>query len=68
MEDSEAMLQRLDELLSEKNKALDHEMSEIQHILSASQIAKFLVWINDNPAVMQMLEALWPHVTAEIDR
>lgn len=59
------MLQRLDTLLSEKNESLDHEMGELQRILSASQIAKFLLWINRNPAVMQMLECLWPHITAD---
>jgi hypothetical protein len=55
-------------LLTEKNESLDQEMGELQHILSASQIAKFLLWINRNPAVMQMLECLWPHVTEDDDR
>lgn len=58
---SETILARLDDLISERNETLDQEMSEIQNVLSTSQIAKFIVWINKNPAVIQMLEALWPH-------
>jgi hypothetical protein len=38
-------------------------MDNIQSVLSPRQIAKFILWIDKNPAVMQMLEALWPHVT-----
>ena len=38
-------------------------MNNIQSILSARQIAKFILWIDHNPVCMQMLEALWPHIT-----
>lgn len=65
---SERMLDRLDELFSSKNDSLDHEMGEIQGILSATQIAKFILWIDQNPACMQLLEALWPHLAENRDR
>jgi hypothetical protein len=51
------MVTRLDELVSNKNESLDNEMSEIQGILSARQIAKFILWIDQNPACMQVISA-----------
>jgi hypothetical protein len=57
------MLDRLVEIICNKNNSLDSEMANIQTILSARQIAKFILWIDQNPACMQMLEALWPHLT-----
>lgn len=56
-------LDRLEEIISDKNESLDNEMSKIQTILGARQIAKYILWIDQNPATMQMLEALWPHLT-----
>lgn len=56
------MIDRLAYLVSNKNESLDQEMAEVQRILSATQIAKFILWIDRNPACMQMLEALWPHL------
>lgn len=64
-ERSDAMLGRLSELVSEKNDSLDSEMNELGKILSARQIAKFILWIDQNPVCMQMLEALWPHMTSK---
>lgn len=66
-DESDRMLNRLDELALTKNETLDQEMNEIQSILSASQIARFILWIHQNPACMQMLEALWPHLTRSLD-
>mmetsp|Transcript_54245 Transcript_54245/g.94600 ORF Transcript_54245/g.94600 Transcript_54245/m.94600 type:complete len:304 (-) Transcript_54245:1130-2041(-) len=57
------MLDRLVEIICSKNSSLDAEMNNIQTILSPRQIAKFILWIDQNPACMQMLEALWPHLT-----
>jgi hypothetical protein len=57
------MLDRLVEIICNKNNSLDSEMANIQAVLSARQIAKFILWIDQNPACMQMLEALWPHLT-----
>lgn len=57
------MLDRLVDIICNKNNSLDSEMNNIQTILSARQIAKFILWIDQNPACMQMLEALWPHLT-----
>lgn len=58
-----AMLNRIEEIICDKNNSLDSEMNNIQSILSARQIAKFILWIDQNPACMQMLEALWPHIS-----
>ena len=57
------MLDKLVSLIYNKNDSLDSEMNNIQTVLSARQIAKFILWIDQNPVCMQMLEALWPHIT-----
>lgn len=61
--DCNQMLDRLVEIVCNKNESLDNEMANLQTILSPRQIAKFILWIDQNPACMQMLEALWPHFT-----
>jgi hypothetical protein len=61
---SDKMLDRLKELFSEKNDALDMEIRNLNSILSSTQVAKFLLWVKANPACMQMLDALWPHMTS----
>lgn len=58
------MLERIVEIICNKNNSLDIEMANIQSILSPRQIAKFILWIDKNPACMQMLEALWPHIAS----
>jgi hypothetical protein len=45
-----------------KNTALEREMQEIQEILTPNQSAKFILWVSDNPACMQMLEQLWTNM------
>ena len=47
-----------------KNTALEREMQEIQEILTPNQSAKFILWVSDNPACMQMLEQLWSSMHA----
>lgn len=59
-------LDRIVEIICNKNDNLDQEMANLQNILSPRQTAKFILWIDKNPACMQMLEALWPHVTQSI--
>jgi len=56
------VLDRLTSIIGNKNDTLDQEMATLQTVLSATQIAKFILWIDQNPACMQMLEALWPHL------
>lgn len=56
-------LERIVAIICNKNESLDNEMSNMQTILSARQIAKFIIWIDQNPACMQMLECLWPHIS-----
>jgi hypothetical protein len=62
-ENCNRILDRIVEIICNKNDSLDSEMANIQSILSPRQIAKFILWIDRNPACMQMLEALWPHIT-----
>lgn len=57
------MVDRLSEIIGSKNDSLDSEMENLQSILSHTQIAKFVLWIDQNPACIQMLESLWPHLT-----
>jgi hypothetical protein len=44
---------RLAELASVKNETLELEMGKIQRIMTATQIVKFILWIDNNPACMQ---------------
>lgn len=62
-ENCDKKLDRIVEIICNKNDCLDNEMASIQSILSPRQIAKFIIWIDRNPVCMQMLEALWPHLT-----
>jgi hypothetical protein len=52
-------LDRLSQLVSNKNETLDQEMAEIQKILTPRQAAKFILWVTNNPACMHMLNQLW---------
>lgn len=60
-----SIVDRIVEIICNKNDCVDSEMTNLQNILSARQIAKFIIWIDRNPATMQMLEALWPHTISE---
>jgi hypothetical protein len=42
-----------------KNHALAVEMVELQSVLTAKQLAKFILWVNNNPTSMAMLDQLW---------
>lgn len=42
-----------------KNAALHEEMKELRKVLTASQLAKFILWVNKNKATMAMLDKLW---------
>ncbi len=59
----DTMLDRIMEIIGTKNDSLDTEMNNLQTILSARQTAKFILWIDQNPAYMQFLELLWPHIS-----
>ena len=61
---SDEIIEKIAILVTNKNDLLDSEMSNISSILSPRQIAKFILWIDENRATMQMLEALWPHLTS----
>lgn len=60
--ETDAKIARLETLVANRNESLDSEMRKIQSLMNARQVAKFILWIANNPAVMQMLEALWPHL------
>eukprot|EP01031_Cornospumella_fuschlensis_P035653 gene35653-43242_t len=57
------MLERIVDIVCNKNDSLDQEMANVQSTLTPRQIAKFILWIDKNPVCIQMLEALWPHLT-----
>mmetsp|Transcript_1969 Transcript_1969/g.3949 ORF Transcript_1969/g.3949 Transcript_1969/m.3949 type:complete len:306 (-) Transcript_1969:52-969(-) len=38
---------------------LDQQFMEVAQILNPSQLAKFVIWVQNNPACMHMLNALW---------
>lgn len=61
-EDSNRLLDRLDELVSTKHDTLDNVINKLHGVLNARQIARFILWIDKNPATMQMLEMIWPHI------
>lgn len=56
------LLSNLRGTVENKNTALEREMQEIQGILTPQQSAKFVLWVSDNPACMQMLEQLWSNM------
>lgn len=62
-EEADRKLNRLEELVSNNNLGLESEMRELHKIFTPKQIAKFVIWVDKNPACMQLLEALWPHLT-----
>lgn len=61
--EAEKKLSRLEELISNDELSLETEMRELHKIFHPKQIAKFIVWVDKNPLCMQLLEALWPHLT-----
>ena len=56
---SDEIIQRLGILVADKNELLDSEMSNISSILSPTQVAKFLVWVEKNALTIQVLESLF---------
>ena len=40
-------------------------MQELQSVLSPSQTARFITWVFNNPACMQMLNSLWNATTEQ---
>lgn len=62
-QDCNIILDRIVEIIYNKINAFDSEMNSIESFLSPRQIAKFILWVDQNPACIQMLEALWPHLT-----
>jgi hypothetical protein len=63
-DDSNSILDRLDEIMATKNSSLENEMSNIHGLLTPRQIAKFVLWIDQNPVCLHMLELMWPHIDA----
>ena len=61
-DETSSMINRIEGLLADKNESVESEMKKLQGLFNARQIAKFIIWVQKNPACMQMLEALWPHV------
>jgi len=56
------VIDQLRQLITNKNEALDKEMEDLQQILTPTQIAKFMLWVKQNPGCMYMLNQLWKQV------
>ncbi|CCI46721.1 unnamed protein product [Albugo candida] len=52
------VLVRLERVIEEKNTTLAAQIKQIQHVLTPSQITKFIIWVKENPAFMYMLDKL----------
>lgn len=49
----------LKDKMEKKNSALSEEMRELRKILTPVQLAKFIIWVNENTTSMALLEKLW---------
>jgi hypothetical protein len=49
-----------------KHETLDSELTTLLQILTPTQTAKFLVWINNNPACMALLNVLWDQTAQKL--
>mmetsp|Transcript_29479 Transcript_29479/g.67807 ORF Transcript_29479/g.67807 Transcript_29479/m.67807 type:complete len:286 (-) Transcript_29479:515-1372(-) len=73
LKDSRFVAEELDRALHRSSTVLDElranlttvgqqmgtEFGKIREILTPSQIAKFVIWVNNNTAAMEMLDELW---------
>lgn len=53
-----SILQNLEEVIDQKNTALEAQVAQLQRILTPSQATKFIIWVKENPAFMYMLDKL----------
>ena len=53
------MLEELTALIASRNESLSTEVKSITTVLTPVQIAKFILWVERNPACMLMLDQLW---------
>jgi hypothetical protein len=66
--DADTKLNHLEQLVMNNTACLETQMRELHGIFSVKQIAKFVIWVDKNPACMQLLEALWPHLTDNVEK
>ena len=59
LEQSLVMLEELKRILIQCGTDLETEIDAIRKILNPTQVAKFLVWVQNNRACMHMLNELW---------
>jgi len=62
MTSSLSVLSELQQRLVQDGANLDDEFNAVAQILTPSQLAKFVIWVNSNPACMHMLNDLWGKV------
>lgn len=53
------LLNELQKRLEQDALDLDQAFMQVAQILNPSQLAKFVIWVTNNPACMHMLNALW---------
>ncbi len=56
------LLTDLRESVTSKNESLDTDMEELQRILTPKQTLRFILWVDNNPACMNMLNKLWANM------
>lgn len=45
--------------IENKNKAVEKTISTLQSTITPRQVAKFILWVNNNPNCVQVLNAIW---------
>ncbi|CEG46024.1 camp responsive element modulator [Plasmopara halstedii] len=53
-----SIVKKLEEVIDEKNTALEAQVAQLQRILTPTQATKFIIWVKENPAFMYMLDKL----------
>ena len=59
LQNVQGRLQKLREgVLSHMNSRHQH-LDELRHLLTPEQVARFMLWVDNNPLVIQMLDTVW---------
>ena len=60
--DTNILLNRIEALVSGRNASLDGHLKEVSSILSSKQVAKFILFVDKQPHILQMLDSIWPNL------
>ncbi len=56
--DTFAIIARLDELVTERTTSLEDHMRSLSQTVSPTQVAKFILWADNNPMLLQLVSKL----------